>query len=421
MYSTSYIIKGLIWIWIQSIGFSLPPVFGWSEYIYQRHSFMCTINWVFDLPYTLSVFFFCLVMPICVMSYCYIRIIQIARRHMRRIADINTQIYRSEMISHIDPRSALAMAMVDPIQKLSLFPQLAPEISVSKQTPSGQVHGGGNGSRENHVEGDGDNISSASVTNYLGPNLKREARATMRLLGLILMLAVTWLPYFLTVAKEAISDRLGKVMSPGTSVTITTWMFLVSSATNPVVYALGSRKFRNAVRRLWRKRKVLRQRTPNTQTKVNEAGQRIASFHANCNRFMRSKSAPTTTSKTVQHTDTDMEIMPNNNVPPVIILSPLEEVTTPKMSMSSVVSNVEFKFDPINRLSPLVNNSRGRMLNKGPRRLPPLKGNKRRQGSENSIEMTEIASGTSNPSNPLPCLEPIKNGTPFVRRLSSPT
>ena len=250
MYSTSYIVKGLIWIWIQSIGFSLPPVFGWSAYTYQRHSFMCTVNWVSNLPYTVLVFFFCLIMPICVMSYCYIRIIQIARRHMRRIADINTQIYRSEMISNIDPRSALAMAMVDPTQKLSLFPQLAPEISVGQHTPSGQVHGWGNGSRENQIEADGDNISSTSAANYMGPNLKREARATMRLIGLILMLAVTWLPYFLTVSKDAISNKLDKVMSPGSSVTITTWLFLMSGAINPVVYALGSKKFRNAVRRL---------------------------------------------------------------------------------------------------------------------------------------------------------------------------
>ena len=122
-------------------------------------------------------------------------------------------------------------------------------------------------SRENHFEGDGDNISSTSATNYMGPNLKREARATMRLIGLILMLAITWLPYFLTVSKDAISYRLDKVMSPGSSVTITTWMFLISSAANPVVYALGSKKFRNAVRRLWRKRKIIRQKTLQTQTK----------------------------------------------------------------------------------------------------------------------------------------------------------
>ena len=417
MYSTSYIIKGLIWIWIQSIGFSLPPVFGWSDYTYQRHSFMCTIDWVSDLPYTVLVFFFCLIMPICVMSYCYIRIIQIARRHMRRIADINTQIYRSEMISHIDPRSALAMAMVDPIQKLSLFPQLAPEISVGKHTPTGQVHGGVNGSRENHFEGDGDNISSTSATNYMGPNLKREARATLRLIGLILMLAITWLPYFLTVSKDAISYRLDKMMSPGSSVTVTTWMFLMSSAANPVVYALGSKKFRNAVRRLWRKRKIIRQKTLQTQTKVQDAGQNVVSFHNKAKRLMRSKSVPIDSTKTDQKTETDMNIIPRNNIPPIIVLSPLEEVTTPKMSLSSGVSNMECKLDPVNRLSPSGHGPSSSWMSRVPRRLPPLKGGKKVQKNSNNIEMTEMI---RSPSNPLPCLDIVTNGALPIRRSSSP-
>ena len=419
MYSTSYIIKGIIWIWIQSIGFSLPPVFGWSEYTYQRRSFMCTINWTLDLPYTLLVFLFCLIMPICVMSYCYIRIIQIARRHMRRIADINTQIYRGEMINNIDPRSALAMAMVDPIQKLSLFPQLAPEISVSKPTPSGQVHGGGNGSRENQMEGDGDNISSASVTNYLGPNLKREARATMRLIGLILMVAVTWLPYFLTVSKDAISYRMDKVVTAGTSVTVTTWMFLLSSAANPIVYALGSRKFRNAVRRLWRKRKLIRQKTFLTQTKAQDASQNVAPFHHSASRLMRSKSVPIGSNHTEQQTETEVDTVPRNNIPPVIILTPLEEVTTPKMSLSSGMSTTEFKFDPVNRLSPMGFGPGPSRINRTSRRLPPLRGRQKVQKSNNDIEMVEISRSSSNP---LPCLNLIRNGAldQAARRSSSP-
>ena len=186
----------------------------------------------------------------------------------------------------------------------------------------------------------------------MGPNLKREARATLRLIGLILMLAITWLPYFLTVSKDAISYRLDKVMSPGSSVTITTWMFLMSSAANPVVYALGSKKFRNAVRRLWRKRKIIRQKTLQTQTKVQDAGQNVVSLHNKAKRLMRSKSVPIDSTKTDQKTETDMNIIPRNNVPPIIVLSPLEEVTTPKMSLSSGVSNMECKLDPVNRLSP---------------------------------------------------------------------
>ena len=323
------------------MGFSLPPVFGWSKYTYQPHSFMCTINWVFDLPYTLLVFIFCVLIPICVIAFCYIRIIQIARRHMKRITDINAQIYRNEMMNHIDPRSPLAMAMVDPIQKLSLFPQITPEISVSKQVQSGQVHGGSNGSRENHVEGDGDNRSNVSTTTYLVPNLKREARATLRLFGLVLMLVLSFLPYFLTVTKDAINDRLGKVMSTGTSITITSWMFLMSFAVNPIVYALGSKKFRNAVIRLWRKRQIVRLRTLQPQTKVNDVSQRIVSLHNNI-RLMRPKSVQITNSRTAQQTDMDFDNVPNNNVPPVIILSPLEEVTTPKASVTSA----DFKLSP---------------------------------------------------------------------------
>ncbi len=342
MFSTSYVIKGLIWIWIQSVGFSLPPVFGWSEFSYQRHSFMCTVNWNLDLTYTVLVLACCFILPVSLMSYCYIRIIQIARRHMRRIADINTQLHRGEpgggggggggAPSHVDPRGALALAMVDPIQRLSLFPQLAREIS--QHGPSG-VHR----SRGEHAEDEDDNISNTSTTNYLGPNLKREARATLRLLGLILFLAVSWLPYFLVVTKDAIGKRIGKVRSPGASVTVTTWMFLLASAINPVIYALGSRKFRNAVRRLWRKRRLIKRKFLKKQNQDNES-KRTGRGHP-LGLFKRSLSAPATTTKTVPQTDTETDpTPPQPPPPPVIILSPLEELTTsPRRSVTSGVSS----------------------------------------------------------------------------------
>lgn len=392
MHSTSYVVKGLIWIWIQSIGFSLPPVFGWSEYTYQRLSFMCTINWDTDLGYTLSVFVFCLIMPICVMSYCYIRIIQIARRHMRRIADLNTQIYRGEPVSHVDPRGALAMAMVDPIQKLSLFPQLAPEISVS---PSG-VHGAGNGSRDHQLDGEGDNISSTSATNYLGPNLKREARTTGRLLGLILALVVSWLPYFLTVLKGAFSERLGRVTSSGTSITITTWMFLVSSATNPIFYALGSKKFRNAIKRLWRKRRTIKRIFQNrSRTKENDTCPKVPSLQNNGHsRVIRSKSVPTATSKTPQQAEGDIDaaVPVQHLTPPIIILTPLEDASGRRVTTVALTQN------------------------KAPRRLPPIPGSRSRGPGDSGFELQEMGNSASNP---LPSLEPIANGALSLRRIKS--
>ena len=191
----------------------------------------------------------------------------------------------------------------------------------------------------------------------------------------------------------------------------------MSSAANPVVYALGSKKFRNAVRRLWRKRKIIRQKTLQTQTKVQDAGQNVVSLHNKAKRLMRSKSVPIDSTKTDQKTETDMNIIPRNNIPPIIVLSPLEEVTTPKMSLSSGVSNMECKLDPVNRLSPSGHGPSSSWMSRAPRRLPPLKGGKKVQKNSNNIEMTEM---TKSPSNPLQCLDIVTNGALPIRRSSSP-
>ena len=132
---------------------------------------------------------------------------------------------------------------------------------------------------------------------------------------------------------------------------------------------------------------------------------------------MRSKSVPIDSTKTEQQTETDMNIIPRNNIPPIIVLSPLEEVTTPKMSLSSGMTNTELKYDPVNRLSPSGYGPSSSWMSRVPRRLPPLKDNKKVQKSSNNIEMTEI---TTSLSNPLPCLDIVKNGALPIRRSSSP-
>ncbi len=320
------------------------------------------------------------------------------------------------MMSQIDPRSALAMAMVDPIQKLSLFPNLNPEISMSKPpTPSGH---GAPGTKENQrMEGDGDNISSASATNYLGPNLKREARATIRLLGLILLLCVTWMPYFMIITRDALIMKLWDKTSPGTGVTVTTWMFLISSAANPIVYAFGSRKFRHAVKRLWRRRKNctlnIFQCDKQTETSVKPV-----SINQN-GRLVRSKSVPTTTSKTapITESDTDTFTIQNNNVTPpqVVILSAVEEVTTPKNSRASTASNYhDLKFDAVDNALPSGN---ARTSIRKPRRLPPLKGlTKSKEHKQEELEMVDL----NEPQKQLPCLQPILNEVSGQRRSSLP-
>lgn len=242
-YSTSYLLKGFTTIYIPALVLGMTSL-GLSRDAlrYLPRVYICGLeqngeDGVTAYQTCFAVFAFCI--PSFVMIYCYMRIIFIARRHLRCIADIKQQALGSTRTdvdnratrSTVNPRSAIAFAVVDPIQRLSLFPEMGgkrakiPEIAVK------------------------DADSDASSASSFSTNYRKEARTTLRLLGLVGLLCICWLPYHVISIVYVVGIRTW--FTP-LLYNITYTLTFATGVVNPILYALGSRRFRHSLKKCFR-------------------------------------------------------------------------------------------------------------------------------------------------------------------------
>lgn len=165
----------------------------------------CDVVWARTKSYTIVYFTSCYILPLFLMVYCYIRIIVIARNHARRIGDINTRILVT-----------------------------APTNNDSKV--------------------DVENLSSISGISHSYQNIKGKSSTTVRLVGLLFAFLLLWTPSFYSKLDEGLSNNeISKIaMVIGC---VSRMITLLSAGVNPLIYALGSRKFRRTLRQKFRKKK----------------------------------------------------------------------------------------------------------------------------------------------------------------------
>ncbi|XP_063733882.1 opsin-3-like [Eleginops maclovinus] len=76
--------------WLYSVGWTLPPLLGWSSYGLEGAGTSCSVSWTqrtgASRAYVLCLFVFCLGLPLLAMTYCYGRLFLAVRQvgHMRR-------------------------------------------------------------------------------------------------------------------------------------------------------------------------------------------------------------------------------------------------------------------------------------------------------------------------------------------------
>ncbi len=304
--SSTYILKGITWTWIQALTCSLPPLFGWGDIKFKQFSFICTIDWTSSITFTIFDFITCFLAPLVIIFVSYFKIIRIAWRNMHRVADLNTQnSYLKDAVS-VNSRSPVEYDIVDPIHRLSLFPSAyattTSNVSNSSlHTSLYNIQGISSVPKEGHLtprhfESDGDTVSHASGISF-GNNNKWEAHTTGRLTGLVIVFLICWLPYYVVALYEA-SDYYVS----GYIITVVTWMTFLCSSGNPLWYAMGSRRFRRAVKDLFRK-KVPRE-LPTRRRKHQGAAQRIGSLYRSSSdrlsKSLRSKSLKQSTASKYQ-------------------------------------------------------------------------------------------------------------------------
>ncbi|XP_069473921.1 vertebrate ancient opsin-like isoform X2 [Ambystoma mexicanum] len=89
---------GILVSWIYSLVWTLPPLFGWSSYGPEGTGITCSVNWhsrnVNNTSYIVCLFIFCLVIPFCIIVYCYGKLL-CAIKAVSGISKINKGVSRT--------------------------------------------------------------------------------------------------------------------------------------------------------------------------------------------------------------------------------------------------------------------------------------------------------------------------------------
>ncbi|TRY82525.1 hypothetical protein DNTS_005839, partial [Danionella cerebrum] len=237
----------VLWIWLQALLTSSPPLFGWSNISFIAPVYSCTIKWGKSPSYTVLMASVSFLLPAVMILFCYVKIIRVARYHARRIHSLEEHLQRS--------RSNLNLSFMD------------------SNTPSKLVYHVSGRFVMDHVDLSSDlcqdaqsEASSRSVVGrfhsfwtQIQPQnpTQPQHHGVLRLVLVIGAFFLCWTPYIsvaLVQATESILSRPDSLVSPSV-LTFSYWLVLFNSDINPLLYALLSKRFQGALQSLrWKVR-----------------------------------------------------------------------------------------------------------------------------------------------------------------------
>ncbi|XP_063296084.1 G-protein coupled receptor 161-like [Pelobates fuscus] len=227
----------VVWIWTQATFSGFPPFVGWGHFEYLPATFSCSVNWAHSPSYTGFIMSCSFLVPSCTMIFCYMRIVQVARDHARRIHNVECQLEKNvkanaEFLGQDSKISPVNSEKVEPRPKRvdyqdSMDKSLLPFPGVS---PGGKQ-----------------DIFAV----YDTPG--REHNGTFRLFIVILIFFCCWVPYIIVSISQSITIKSKQWDLPPQIQTISAWLALLNSSINPLLYALLSKRFRKALVNLRKK------------------------------------------------------------------------------------------------------------------------------------------------------------------------
>uniref|UniRef100_A0A3B4VQG4 G-protein coupled receptors family 1 profile domain-containing protein n=1 Tax=Seriola dumerili TaxID=41447 RepID=A0A3B4VQG4_SERDU len=252
----------VLWIWLQALVTSCPPLLGWSSVSYVVPMYSCAVNWASSPSYTAFMAALCYLIPAVVILFCYVNIVKVARSHARRIHTLEDSVQRSR-----NPGSAFAPG-VSPHQHCGTLHspsrliyhvsgQFVPEVSgeggndISPALP--------NSATEQSIP-TARRLFSFLAQNTSQPPLQNSQQhhhhhGVVRLFLVISAFFFCWTPYIgvalVQATETAISGQSNLV--PPFAVTFSYWLVLLNSDINPLLYALLSKRFQGALQGLRQK------------------------------------------------------------------------------------------------------------------------------------------------------------------------
>ncbi|XP_077352241.1 5-hydroxytryptamine receptor 1D [Festucalex cinctus] len=217
----------VLWIWLQAMATSCPPLLGWSSVTYVAPVYSCVVDWASSPSYTATMTSLSYLMPAMIVLVCYVNIIKVARNHVKRIHSLEDSVQGRR-----DPNF--------------MFPSL--------HSPATLVY---------HLSGQfvsAHSVSSREIISVLSSphplqDSQQHHQGVTRLFLVILAFFLCWTPYIgvaLIQATEAAISGEASLLPPS-ALTFSYFLVLLNSDFNPLLYALFSKRFQAALRGLKQK------------------------------------------------------------------------------------------------------------------------------------------------------------------------
>ncbi|XP_049456830.1 5-hydroxytryptamine receptor 1D isoform X1 [Epinephelus fuscoguttatus] len=252
----------VLWIWLQALVTSCPPLLGWSKVSYVDPMYSCAVNWASSPSYTAFMAALSYLIPAAVILFCYVNIVKVARSHARRIHTLEDSVQRSRNPSSDFAPGDSSLQHCGSLHSPSrliyhVSGQFVSEVSreegnyISNALPdSARAH---------------DNSTSRRLFSFLAqsashPQLQNSQQhhnhhGVVRLFLVISAFFLCWTPYIgvalVQATETAISGQSSLV--PPSAVTFSYWLVLLNSDINPLLYALLSKRFQGALQGLRQK------------------------------------------------------------------------------------------------------------------------------------------------------------------------
>ncbi|KAM9450226.1 5-hydroxytryptamine receptor 1D [Clarias gariepinus] len=257
----------VLWIWLQAVITSCPPLLGWSNISFVSPMYSCAVNWASSPSYTVFMAALCFFLPATVILFCYVKIVRVAQHHAQRIHSLQQHFQHSKGHPVSSPfesshqYSTVDVEVHDPSRLVyyvsrrfvseSQFDVPHPNTDLTGDSVS-QIYGK---SSSRHNRGRLHTFLAHLQNASTLQNSQPQQHGVVRLFIVIAAFFLCWTPYIGVALVQATETALSQSASqvPPAAVTFSYWLVLFNSDINPLLYALLSKRFQGALSNLRKK------------------------------------------------------------------------------------------------------------------------------------------------------------------------
>ncbi len=239
----------VLWIWLQAIVTSCPPLLGWSNISFVAPIYSCSVNWANSPSYTIVMASLTFLLPAIVILFCYVKIVHVARYHARRIHSLEEHLQRNRTPSVLN----LQHSFMDSFTPSKLVYHVSGKFVMDQSDVPGEIYP--DAPSEMSSKSAGGRLHSFLAQIHSGSQqnpIQTRHHGVLRLFLVIAAFFLCWMPYISVALVQATETALSRPSSlvPPSAVTLSYWLVLFNSDINPLLYALLSKRFQVAFQSL---------------------------------------------------------------------------------------------------------------------------------------------------------------------------